>query len=83
MKKYNRYFLIDNFEEGWDLDIFYGDELASEYCIEVLYIPQEKIDELAMQSHGLEIYLTDLSKHDLTEDWYTNLTKMALDISDI
>lgn len=49
MKELERYFVIDEFEDGWGMeDEFICEEQLFEYCIEALFIPEEKIDELNM-----------------------------------
>ena len=80
MEDFEKCIVIDKFEDGWGIDEFYHEDLLYDYCIEVLYIPEEKIEELTMQSFGLEIILRDLTKDDLAEDWYTYLKKIEVDL---
>jgi hypothetical protein len=75
MKELEKYFLIDEFEEGWGMHDVDCEEQLFDYCVEVLFIPEEKIDELSMRADGLEIILKDLELEDITEDWYVNLVK--------
>jgi len=48
MKEFEKYFLMDNFEEGWGVQTADCEELLIDYCIEALFIPEEKIEELTM-----------------------------------
>lgn len=80
MKELERYFLIDEFEDGWGMeDEFICEEQLFEYCIEALFIPEEKIDELNMIGSELEIVLRDLELEDINDDWYVNLVKNSKD----
>lgn len=80
MKELERYFLIDEFEDGWGMeDEFICEEQLFEYCIEALFIPEEKIDELNMIGSELEIVLRDLESEDINDDWYVNLVKNSKD----
>ena len=46
MKELEKYFLLDEFEDGWGMDDeFICEEQLFDYCVEVLFIPDEKIDE--------------------------------------
>lgn len=83
MKDFEKYFVVGDFEDGWGLDEFIHDELLYDYCTEVLFIPYEKIEELNMLSFGLEILLCDLESDDVTEDWYVNLLKNSIDVSNV
>lgn len=80
MKELEKYFLIDEFEEGWGMeDEFICEEQLFDYCTEALFIPDEKIEELNMIDNELEIVLKDLELEDLSEDWYVNLQKSSKD----
>lgn len=80
MKELERYFVIDEFEDGWGMeDEFICEEQLFEYCIEALFIPEEKIDELNMIGNELEIVLRDLELEDINDDWYVNLVKNSKD----
>jgi len=80
MKEFERYFLIEEFEDGWGMeDDFICEEQLFEYCTEALFIPDEKIEELNMISNELEIVLKDLELEDINEDWYVNLLKNSKD----
>lgn len=80
MKELEKYFLIDEFEEGWGMeDEFICEEQLFDYCTEALFIPDEKIEELNMIDNELEIVLKDLELDDLAEDWYVNLQKSSKD----
>jgi hypothetical protein len=77
MKEYEKYFLIEEFEEGWGMEDVVCEEQLIDYCAEVLFIPDEKIEELNMRRDELEIVLKDLEFEDITEDWYVNLIKSS------
>ena len=80
MKELERYFLLDEFEDGWGMeDGFICEEQLFEYCTEALFIPEEKIDELNMIGTELEIDLKDLELEDINDDWYVNLVKYSKD----
>lgn len=80
MKEFERYFLIEEFEDGWGMeDDFICEEQLFEYCTEALFIPDEKIEELNMITGELEIVLKDLELEDMNEDWYVNLLKNSKD----
>ena len=77
MKEIEKYFLINEFEEGWGMeDIVYEEQLI-DYCAEVLFIPDEKIEELNIRADNLEIILKDLEVEDISDDWYVNLLKSS------
>lgn len=82
MKTFNeleRYFLISEFEEGWGMEDIQCEEQLYDYCIEALYIPEEKIEELNEKDNNLEIILCNLELDDIAEDWYINLQKTSRD----
>ncbi len=80
MKDLEKYFLIEDFEDGWGMeDEFICEEQLFDYCVEALFIPDEKIEELNMIDGELEIFLKDLDVEDLSEDWYVNLIKNSKD----
>jgi hypothetical protein len=73
-----RYFIIHQFEEGWGMDDVECEEQVYDYCLEVLFIPEDKIEELTMNvDSALEISLSNLEYEDLSEDWYINLYKIS------
>ena len=73
-----KYFVIREFEEGWGMDEVECEEQVYDYCFEVLFVPEEKIEDLSINEDShLEISLTDLEYEDVTEDWYANLFKMS------
>ncbi|WP_044415842.1 hypothetical protein [Halarcobacter anaerophilus] len=76
---YEKYFIISEFEEGWGMEDIVCDEQLYDYCLEALFIPEEKIEELSYTANGLEIILCDLETEDISEDWYVNLLKTAKD----
>ncbi|RXJ60930.1 hypothetical protein CRV04_00735 [Candidatus Marinarcus aquaticus] len=78
MNDHERYFIINEFEEGWGMEDIVCEEQLFDYCIEVLFIPEKKIEELNMTHEGLEIILHNLKINDLTEDWYVHLSKNAI-----
>ena len=72
------YFVVRQFEEGWGMDDVECEEQVYDYCKEVLFIPEEKIESLSMDRElELEINLTNLEDEDLSEDWYVNLFRMS------
>lgn len=72
------YFTISKFEEGWGMENADCEEQLYDYCLEELFIPEEKIEELAMNSeYELEVILHDLSIKDIEEDWYVNLIRVS------
>lgn len=73
-----RYFVINEFEEGYRQEEFIYEETLFEYCTEVLYIPSEKIEELDYHDYSLEISLMDLEQEDILDDWYVNLYKISI-----
>lgn len=76
IERVRKIFLLDEFEDGWGMDDeFICEEQLFDYCVEVLFIPDEKIDELNMRNDELEIVLKDLELEDMHEDWYVNLLK--------
>jgi len=80
LKDLEKYFLIEDFEDGWGMeDEFICEEQLFDYCVEALFIPDEKIEELNMIDGELEIFLKDLDVEDLSEDWYVNLIKNSKD----
>ena len=55
-----KYFVIQQFEEGWGMDEVECEEQVYDYCIEVLFIPEDKIEELTINIElGIEINLTN------------------------
>lgn len=73
-----KYFLISEFEEGWGMEDVVCEEQLLTYCTEVLFIPEEKIEELNMdENYCLEIILQDLEEDDILDDWYVNLLKSS------
>jgi len=79
MKEIEKYFLISDFEEGWGMDEVVCEEQLIDYCSEVLFVPDEKIEDLNMRADNLEIILKDLEMDDVGEDWYVNLLKSSKD----
>ena len=84
MQKYiefEKFFVIDEFEEGWGMEDEIWDEQLIDYCVEVLYIPSEKIEDLNMDNKlNLEITLANLELDDIRDDWYVNLKKISNNI---
>lgn len=72
-------FVINKFEDGWDTKELRQDTyIQEEYCTQALEIPDEKIYGTEMIGNGLlEIVLTDINEHELTDDWYINLTRVS------
>lgn len=74
------FFLLTTFEDGWREEEFVYDEVVFDYCVEVLDIPEEKIEEATYTNEGIEINLIALEKEDLIDDWYVNLHKISTKI---
>ena len=74
------FFLLTTFEDGWREEEFVYDEVVFDYCVEVLAIPEEKIEEATYTNEGIEINLIALEKEDLIDDWYVNLHKISTKI---
>jgi hypothetical protein len=74
------YVLLTTFEDGWDLDEFNYEDLMFNYCEEVLYIPESKIEEFSYTKEGIELILVDLDAEDLSDDWYVNLNTVSQDM---
>ncbi|RXK11736.1 hypothetical protein CP965_13110 [Halarcobacter mediterraneus] len=56
------------------------EEQLYDYCVEALFIPEDKIEELNMNdSYSLEVTLNNIELEDLGEDWYVNLMKISKD----
>ncbi|MCT7568922.1 hypothetical protein [Aliarcobacter butzleri] len=81
MKEFEKYFIIDEFEDGWGMENVESEEQLYDYCTEVLFIPDDKIEELNMKDDELEIILADLESEDINDDWYVNLSKNAKESS--
>ncbi|MCG3672299.1 hypothetical protein [Aliarcobacter butzleri] len=81
MKEFEKYFIIDEFEDGWGMENVESEEQLYDYCTEVLFIPDDKIEELNMKHDELEIILADLESEDINDDWYVNLLKNAKESS--
>ncbi|MCT7587604.1 hypothetical protein [Aliarcobacter butzleri] len=81
MKDFEKYFIIDEFEDGWGMENVESEEQLYDYCTEVLFIPDDKIEELNMKDDELEIILADLESEDINDDWYVNLLKNAKESS--
>ena len=81
MKEFEKYFIIDEFEDGWGMENVESEEQLYDYCTEVLFIPDDKIEELNMKDDELEIILADLETEDINDDWYVNLLKNAKESS--
>jgi hypothetical protein len=81
MKEFEKYFIIDEFESGWGMENVESEEQLFDYCTEVLFIPDDKIEELNMKDDELEIILADLENEDINDDWYVNLLKNAKESS--
>lgn len=81
MRELEKYFIVDSFEEGWGIDEYAYEELLFDYCVEALFIPPEKIEELQMIGELLEITLCELELDDSAEDWYINLHKINKELN--
>lgn len=81
MRELEKYFIVKSFEDGWGIDEYAHEDLLFDYCLEVLFIPEEKIDELQMLGRMLEITLHNLEIEDTSEDWYLNLHKINTELN--
>ena len=80
INEFQNYFIIKEFDEGWGMEDVDSIEQLYIYCMEVLFIPEEKIEDLNLDyNNNLEIILKDLEVDDTTEDWYVNLRKISKD----
>lgn len=70
------YFLINSFEDGYRHSEFEYEEVVLEYCVEALFIPEEKILNVIYIPEGIEITLHDLEIDDIKDDWYVNLQRL-------
>lgn len=43
MKEFEKYFIIDEFEDGWGMENVESEEQLYDYCTEVLFIPDDKM----------------------------------------
>lgn len=76
-----KYFTVSEFEDGWGMQEVECEEQLFLYCTEVLFIPEENIEELSINdNYNLEIYIKDLEYEDTEEDWYVNLLKISKDV---
>lgn len=71
------FFLIKLEEDDYLSHLEY-EEMAIEYCIDSLEIPEENIDDITITSEHLELLLKNIDKEDLGEDWYVNLCKISI-----
>ncbi|AXH10420.1 hypothetical protein CP960_04795 [Malaciobacter halophilus] len=71
------FFLIKLGEDEYSNHLEY-DDMAIEYCVDVLDIPEEKIESVnILGEHKIELNLQNLEKEDVIEDWYVNLHKIS------
>ncbi len=72
------FFLIKLGDDEYSNQLEY-EELVIEYCIDVLDIPEEKIENAnILKNHHVELTLQNLKKEDVIEDWYVNLLKISI-----
>ncbi|AXH15704.1 hypothetical protein [Malaciobacter mytili] len=71
------FFLIELGEDEYSHQLEY-EEMVIEYCIDVLDIPEEKIECVnILNNQYIELTLQNLQKEDVSEDWYVNLHKIS------
>ncbi len=70
-------FLIKKFDDGWDMRDLHDIDTQEAFCIDSLEIPDEKIYGTEIVGKSLEIILTDISKNEISEDWYVNLNRLC------
>lgn len=75
--KMEEYFLISEFEDGYDIEDLAHEDAALEYCSTALYIPIEKIQNTSLTSEGLELSLFNLNSEDIQDDWFVNLCRIS------
>ncbi|RXJ99542.1 hypothetical protein CRU98_05810 [Arcobacter sp. CECT 8986] len=71
------FFIVKLGEDEYSTHLEY-DDMAIEYCIDILDIPEEKIESVTIIENGkIELNLQNLEKEDVAEDWYVNLHKIS------
>ncbi|RXJ87984.1 hypothetical protein [Arcobacter sp. CECT 8985] len=71
------FFIIKLGEDEYSNNLEY-DDMAIDYCIDILDIPEEKIESVnIIGEHKLELTLSNLEQEDVAEDWYVNLHKIS------
>lgn len=72
------FFIIKLGEDEYSSSHLEYEEIAIEYCVEMLDIPEEKIESVnILNDNRIELTLQNLKKDDIGEDWYVNLHKIA------
>jgi hypothetical protein len=51
------YFLIKEFEDGYDINELIYEEVSHDYCINVLDIPEHNIESIHFNEDGMELIL--------------------------
>ncbi len=72
------YFLLKEFENGYDIHELRYEEEAWLYCTNTLEIPNEKIDSISVTNDGMEIILTNLDNEDIKDDWFISLYRSSV-----
>lgn len=71
------FFKVMDLEDGWDWnDMLEVDDMAEEYCVTILDIPDEYLNRVTVKESGLNIELVKTKEY-LYEDWYTNLSRVC------
>ncbi len=71
------FFLIKLGEDEYSHHLEY-EEMVIEYCIDILEIPEDKIENVnILDNHHIELLLQNLKKEDAIEDWYVNLCRIS------
>lgn len=73
----DEYFLIKEFEEGYDINELIHEEVAIDYCTNVLDIPQDSIDSIHFNDDGMELILKNLTSEDIADDWFVHLCRLC------
>lgn len=70
------FFIIKIGEDEYSSHLEY-DDMAFEYCIDILEIPEEKIEYVTIVEESIELSLKNLINEDIGDDWYVNLYKIS------
>lgn len=69
-------FVIYDLEDGWMWQDIHGDEdIAQQYCLEALEIPDEHLDAIECYDEAMRVSLLRDRRY-FREDWYVNLQRM-------
>lgn len=71
------YFLIKEFEDGYDINELIYEEVSHDYCINVLDIPEHNIESIHFNEDGMELILKELTAEDIADDWFVHLCRIS------